>query len=182
MTISGASVSASGPSHARGSGQERVDEPGLLTSRPPLPPPIDLAELQVIAGMLKFPGVLEAVRRLGPDLFPPGAARTLAVSVIIGAAPDASALSRRERAQLAEIVSQLSRTSLPHDEEDAMRMVRVQAEARYAELLAAQLRWAADRLDRGGWLRQVRVHVVRAFDIAEGLAPIDAGQCWEDAQ
>ncbi len=127
---------------------------------------------------LLYSGARTLATALGPDLYPAGPARFLARVLIVDPAPDLHALPPRRRAQVSELLGEVERTTIPDDEGWAVHIVRVLAERRYAPILASSLRWAADEVERGASVRWLRLRMVEAFDIAEGIRPFDSAATW----
>ncbi|MGE3110088.1 MAG: hypothetical protein AB7N65_01710 [Vicinamibacterales bacterium] len=120
--------------------------------------------------MRRFDAARERAARLGPVLFPPGAPRWIAASIITGTPleppPD---MDPAIHSEICSIVREMSLSSLPHVEEWAVYLVNLLAEQRHLPLLSGSLRWAADEVERRRPLCWVRRKVQEAFDLAQGV-------------
>ena len=134
--------------------------------------------VMLLSAMARYPGVCEAVRKVGPDLFPAGAPRVLAAILVTSDEPDQSSLPTRERARLHRLAERVARERLPDSEEWGLALLRRHAERQYQSLLASTLDWSAERVREGKSVSWVRRTVVHAFDVAEGNIPLDPVDPW----
>lgn len=133
-----------------------------------------------LVAVLRYPAARELAGRLGPQLFPPGAARTLAAAFVTGEpwCPHGPRVGERFRRDAAELVDVLTHSTVPADEAHALHLVRLLAEVRHGELLADALTWAAGAVRERVRLSWVRARVLEAFDVAMGERAMDAAEPW----
>lgn len=131
---------------------------------------IDCGLLYALNGMRRFEAAKNRAADLGPDLFPPGAARWVAATIITGDAliPPLS-LDHSVRTEIQSLVREMNFTTLPHDEAWAVYLVNLLAEHSHVPLLAGSLRWAANEVEQRRTLRWIRQKVNEAFDVAQGI-------------
>lgn len=141
------------------------------------PNPIDHLLVMATRALL-FPEARALAARLGPDLFPDGAPRFLARSLIVDPAPPVAGLSARRKAELDHLLGEVERATLPDDEAWAVHCIRLLSERQYAPILAGTFRWAASQTERGTPVRWLRLRVTDALDIAEGIRPFDHAATW----
>ncbi len=127
---------------------------------------------------LLSPWARDVAERLGPDLFPPGAPRFLATSLMVDPAPDDSDLWERQRREVAALLDHVEKCPDPADEQATVGHVIALSEWQHAPILAGQLRWAAAETESGTPVRWLRSRVQHAFDIAEGILPFDSTATW----
>lgn len=127
-----------------------------------------------LSAVLRSVAARELAARIGRDLFPSGVERALAAWIVTG---DTGSVERwlkgsvHEREAMRSLIAAVERYNpFGNDHEWPVALVRNQARRSNAPLLAAQLRWAADRIEAGAPEHRIEREIHRAFRIAEGTA------------
>lgn len=134
-----------------------------------------------LSAILWWPAARALAEKLGPSLFPAGAARSIGSVIVNGSPWNPTGVGARFRREAVAFIDALERTRIPASEDHARHLVRLLAEDRHVELLADTLLWAAGAVRQRMRLSWVLARVVEAFWIAEGERPLDPDEDWRDA-
>lgn len=131
---------------------------------------VDCGLMYALNGMRRFEAARRRADQLGPELFPPGAPRWIAASIITGDPLEPpSEMEAATRSEVSAILRDMGFSSLPHTEKWAVYLINLLAEARHVPLVSSSLRWAADEADNRRPLLWLRKKVNEAFDVALGI-------------
>jgi hypothetical protein len=140
-------------------------------------PTVSFPSIAALSALLRSLPARDEAARYGPSLFPPGPERALAAAFITGDWTTANQWLKAtptERSRMSSLLRAVEGYRAPEGNEDwCVALVRNQAALAAAPLAAAQLRWAADRLDAGAPLSLVKRAVLEALDLVErqGVRP-----------
>lgn len=131
---------------------------------------VDIRIVYTLNAIIKYPAARDLVRLHPPEIFPAGAARSIASAIVAGVPWTPAMVTAGFSHEAREIIRELEQTQIPFDEAWALHLIRLLVEDAHLPILAEQLRWVALRVEGATVppLRWLKRQIDLAFTVAMG--------------